>query len=294
MKFNCFGLLVIVMMVAGCSTTTKITDLKASADQAFAAGNYAVALAGYEQVIESYSTEGRTDQCPVYGKAGMAAMETGNTTKALEYLQMDVYTPFADAETYRSLATGYRKIDNLSKEIMALKDYLNKFPDGEHVKDVRKRLFETYVESENWEFARELWPEIDGSENDEALMSKWFTVNRALDNQEQVDEIAVQLLKMNPDHIPALEWQAQKAYDKAENHYLQEMEAYEKNKTNKQYKKLLEELKVVTTEFKDAKIRYEKLYHLDPKPEYARYLSNIFARLNDKQKAAYYRNLSGN
>jgi hypothetical protein len=71
------------------------------------------------------------------------------------------------------------------------------------------------------------------------------------------------------------------------------MEAYDKNKTNKQYKRLLEELKVVTTEFKDAKSKYENLYRLNPKPSYAQYLSNIYVRLNDKEKADYYRSKAG-
>ncbi len=293
MKYSALFIFFIAMMW-GCSTGTKVASVKETADQAFDNANYTAALAGYEQIIREFETEGRTDECPVYGKAGLAAMETGNINKALDYLQMDIYTAFATAETYRGLAGGYRKIDNLSKEIMALKDYISKFPEGEHIDEIRTRLFETYVESENWEFAVELWPQLPDSEKDESLISKWFAVNRALENNDQANIISIRLLKINPNHIPALEWQAEMAYDKAESHYQREMEAYEKNKTNRQYKKLLEELKVVTTEFQDAKQRYKKLYDLDPKPEYARYLSNIYVRLNDKEKADYYRQKSGN
>lgn len=293
MKYSALFIFFVAMMW-GCSTGTKVASVKETADHAFDNANYTAALAGYEQIIREFETEGRTDECPVYGKAGLAAMETGEVNKALDYLQMDTYTDFATGETYRGLAGGYRKIDNLSKEIMALKDYISKFPEGEHIYDMRTRLFETYVESENWEFAVELWPQIPDSEKDETLISKWFTVNRALENNDQANIISIRLLKINPNHIPALEWQAEMAYDKAESHYQREMEAYEKNKTNRQYKKLLEELKVITTEFQDAKQRYKKLYDLDPKPEYARYLSNIYVRLNDKQKADYYREKAGN
>lgn len=286
-------LIFLIALLAGCTTGSKVASVKKNADQAFNSANYTAALAGYEQIIQDFKAEGKTDECPVYGKAGLAAMETGNLNKALDYLQMDTYTPFASAETYRGLARGYKKIDNLSKEIMALNDYIEKFPEGEHINEMKTRLFETYVVSENWEFAEELWPGIPDSEKDEALISKWFTVNRALDKKDQADIISTRLLKLNPNHIPALEWQAEKAFDKAESHYQKEMQAYEKNKTNKQYKRLLAELKVVTTEFQDAKRQYKKLYDLEPKSEYARYLSNIYVRLNDKEKADYYRNKAG-
>ena len=294
MKCNGFVWLLIGLLFVGCSTTTKVYELKDTADQAFELKNYAAALSGYEQIIERFKTEGRTDECPVYGKAGLAALETGNINKALDYLQMDTYTDFVSDETYYGLAQGYRKIDNLSKEIMALKDYMEKFPAGKHLNEVKTRLFETYVESENWELAGTLWPEIPDTNKDEALITKWFFVNRALENEDQVDIISTRLLKMNSSNIPALEWQAEKAYKKAEDHYQEEMEAYENNKTNRQYKKLLEELKVVTTEFKEAKQRYEKLYSLNPNSDYALHLSNIFARLNDKEKSEFYRKLSGN
>lgn len=293
-KFQISLLLLIVVLMAGCSTATKVTDIKAAADQAFDAKKYQSALAGYEQIIRDFEAEGRTGECPVYGKAGLAAMQTGNVNKALDYLQMDTYTPFVSGETYYGLAKGYREIDNLSKEMIALKDYVEKFPTGEKINDVKTRLFELYVESENWALATGLWPQLPNTQNNEEMLQKWFAVNHALDNYDQTDLISEELLALNPDNIPALEWQAEKAYDKAENHYQTEMEAYENNKTNKQYKRLLSELKVVTAEFQEAKGLYKKLYDLDPNPSYALYLSNIYARLNDKEKSDFYRAKSGN
>ncbi len=283
----------LIVFAYSCTTGSKISIVQQNSDQAYEAKDYTNALAAYEQIIASYELEQKTDECPVYGRAGLAALNTGDLSKAIDYLQMDTYTPFATEETYRGLANCFLKRDNLSKEILALQKYVELFPEGEHLQDVNIRLFETYVESENWELAQKLWPDLPDSEINENLLIKWFTVNLALDNDDKCNILSIRLLKVNPDNIPALEWQAEKAFLKAENHYQTEMDAYEKNKTNKQYKHLLEELKVVTTEYQDAKRWYEKLYTLDPKPNYAQYLSNIYVRLNDKEKADYYRQKAG-
>lgn len=289
---------ILLMMLAGvmffsCTTSKKSTGAKVSADQFYDSGDFGNALVAYEQVIADYVAESRTDECPVYGRAGLSALKTGNISKAIDYLKMDTYTPYATEDTYFGLATAYKEKDNLSKEILTLQDYLRLYPAGKHIDEVKVRLFETYVESENWEAAQELWPPVPTANVDEKMLSQWFTVNLALKNEEQCNDLSLQLLKLNPNNIPALEWQAKEAFLKAENHYQAEMDAYEKNKTNKQYKRLLEELKKVTTEFQTAKQAYENLYALDPKPEYAQYLGNIYVRLNDKEKADYYRKKAG-
>jgi Flp pilus assembly protein TadD len=85
-----------------------------------------------------------------------------------------------------------------------------------------------------------------------------------------------------------LNWFAEKYYWKAEKNYQAQMEAYEKNRTRKQYAILLREFKLVSSDFREALNYFSKLYRLYPDPEYARYLGNIYARLNDGQKARYY------
>lgn len=287
-------LVVLPVIFAGCTAGSKITSVKKSADEAFANKDYSTALTAYEQVIANYKSDGRTGECPVYGNAGLAALETGNVNKALDYLLMDTYTPYATADTYWGLALGYRKIDNLSKELMALEDYLEKFPEGGHTEQARVRLFEIYVESENWENATAMWPRLpEESKITENVLEKWFIVNLELENEAENEKLADELLRLNPNHIKALEYKAEQAYNKAEDHYQREMKAYEENRTNRQYRHLLEELNKITEEFRVALNYYEKLYSLEPKPRYARYMSNIYIRFNDKEKADYYRKKAG-
>jgi hypothetical protein len=70
------------------------------------------------------------------------------------------------------------------------------------------------------------------------------------------------------------------------------MKAYEENKTRKQYARLLKAFKIVTVDFKLSLDYYTRLYKLYPRPEYAKYLGNIYARLSDEKNAKYYHNLA--
>jgi hypothetical protein len=66
------------------------------------------------------------------------------------------------------------------------------------------------------------------------------------------------------------------------------MKAYEENKTRRQYDILVKAFKTVTVDFKRSLEYYTRLYNLYPKPEYARFLGNIYARLSDEKNAKYY------
>lgn len=288
------ALIVSAITFSGCSTSGKLASPVETADAAMVEGRYEVALMQYETVIEKYKNEMRTAECPVYGKAGVAALKTGDKAKALEYFEMDTYTPFVEANTYYNMAILFREVDNLSREIMALSDYLVKFPDADRAGEVRLRLFETYIISENWDLAKEIWPKLTPEQQDDLqYLEYWFMLNKEMGNQVLCDEIAEKLLGRDSQNITALEWKAVRIFNKAEDRYNREMKAYENNRTNRQYAKLLDELDKSTAEFNVALNHFETLYRLDPKPRYALYMSNIYVRFNDKEKADYYRKKAG-
>jgi tetratricopeptide (TPR) repeat protein len=177
---------------------------------------------------------------------------------------------------------------------MALSDFLEMFPDDEKSDEVRLRLFETYMISENWEPALQIWPMInDADKNNVTMLEQWFKLNEALENDAVCDSIADQLLELDSNNLIALEWKAVNLFKSAEDRYNREMKAYENNRTNKQYKKLLDELDKSTNEFQTALNWFETLYKNDPQPRYALYMSNIYVRFNDKEKADYYRKKAG-
>jgi hypothetical protein len=74
----------------------------------------------------------------------------------------------------------------------------------------------------------------------------------------------------------------------AEDVYVKEMTDYKNNRTTSQYKRLLNKLDEVYPTFEKARDYFLKLYKLDPRPEYAEFLDNIYNRLQEEQKAEYY------
>jgi hypothetical protein len=137
--------------------------------------------------------------------------------------------------------------------------------------------------------------ELHNKFDDETRMEKSIIegnliINQGLKNDDVCDELSSLLLKNYPDNIVALEWKAKKYFYKAEIKYQKEMDIYEKHKTRKQYAKLLKAIDVVNDNFTISLKYFKKLYKIKPDSSYAKYLGNISARFNDKEKAAYYRN----
>lgn len=280
-------------IVSACGAGKALTSKKAEAETYYQAGDYKNALIAYQKVIGIFEENNNTSDCPVYTKAGECAYNSGDVKLAIAYLKNDESSSFTTEATYYFLAKSYNEIDNLSLELLALRDYISKFSDGVHIDEVRKQLFLTYVESENYDSAKEIWPEVSSlyPANIE-LLEAYFSVNKGLSNTDSCMAIAGKILEVYPANTVALEWFGKYYYRSAEDRYQKEMKAYDINKTTKQYRILLSALDVVTVDFKKSLKYFKKLYGVDPKAEYADYLSHIYNRLSDKKKAEYYRKLS--
>jgi len=283
-----------ILFFASCSGEKQITAGIQNGEHNFQLGKYEEALAEWEKVIDWYEQHDKQNECPVYAEAADAADHLGQTDKAIEYLKKDIYSNHVNAETYFDLARLYRDVDNLSKELQTLESYINKYPEGEKIGEVRSRLFEIYVESENWQKADALWRQLSPDDHaDPGLLEGLLTVNHKLDNDNACDTIANELLELNENNLAALKWMANKYFWKAENLYQDELKAYDKNKTNRQYNHLLKALDIVTADFKRSLNYFKKIYDLEPTKETARYIGDIYNRLDDKKKADYYYGLSG-
>jgi hypothetical protein len=193
--------------------------------------------------------------------------------------------------TYFDLTEGYQSINNLSKEIDALETFTDSFPESELLFPVKKRLMRTYIESDNLEKADALWENL-GSEkqNDKDLLEDYVTLLKKQEKDAEAYKNSTLLLALDYKNTLALETISKHYYELAENRYSREMAAYEKNRTRKQYVYLLDQLKIATKDFKTSRTYFEQLYKLEPKKEYALYLANINARLNNKKQAEFYRN----
>lgn len=275
----------IALFVTSCATSKLIEE----GNVAYQAESYETALNKYDQVIESKESVGKKAKAPVYVNAGIAALELEQTDKARKYLESAKGLQYSSPKLYESLAHVYKIIDNLSKEITALETYHKKYPNGESIETINERLLETYVESENWNYAVDLWPSIENqAQTNVNMLANYLIVNKNLENTAKCEELAKKIYEIEPDNIVFLEYYAEKYFWEAENLYTTEMNAYKKHRTNSQYKKLLKALDQVWPNYQKSRDLYLKLYKIDPKPEYAEYLGNIYTRYKDEKKAAYY------
>ena len=292
-KFTLLITLFISILFFGCSTTLTLNKQIAIADQAISTGDYETALASYTKLINDQQSKDKEISGSIYSSAAKAAFRLNKITEAEMYFKQAYYKGYADAEMYSNMISIYKSIDNLSKEIDALEYFVKNFKADDRFTNFNQRLLETYIESENWEKAVALWPSLDTkNQMDVHNMELYLTALKNLNNESKSDMVANAILKLNVTSQPALEWMAEKFFMRAENRYQKEMTAYEKNKTNKQYKIMLKALDVVTSNFKKSLKYYQKLYKLYPSKEYAKFMANIYIRFQDKAKSEYYLKLS--
>jgi hypothetical protein len=266
---------------------------KDKAQIAYNQKNYATALLLWNKTIAKYEKRNKGIQCPVYAKAAMAALKLGKEGEARSLLTKAIYSTYAKPTDFIQLAHLYRKINNLSLEMDALEKYAKKYPSGKDISTVHERLFATYVESENWQEAIQLWEKLPASfrtkpENKTGMLKAYM----GQEDKASADKLAAEILTSDPKNLTALSWLGKKYFWKAENRYQSEMKAYNQNKTRQQYVHLLHAFKLVTVDFKKSLLYFRKLYSLQPNAENALFLGNIYARLDNPAKAKYYHHLA--
>lgn len=283
---------ILLMVLTACSGS-RYLEMSASAEEAVRKGDFDKALSVSEEIIEGRGARGKPHTARAYSMAGLSAFELGDHSKSLDYLLKAQQLGYSDGEMYFYLARNYHHIDNLSKEIGALETYLEKFPYGRESAKVRQRLFETCIESENFRLGGRLWMEMDSlAREDVSNLETYLELNRLQENDRLCDSLAGRILEKSPGSEPALKWYGEYYFLKAESLYQHQMKAYKENRTHRQYAMLLEAFKQVSSDFRKSRDYFLDLYDRYPKPEYAAYLGNIYTRLEDEQKAGYYRKRS--
>jgi len=285
--------LILLLILAGCAASNQNKQLSNDAKSAMASGDYQKALANYENIIAINKANNKETDGAVFNNAGLAAWGLQQTEKSIDYLETAKKLSSTTEETFSTIAKAYRKIDNLSKEISNLEEYIQRHPQGREISPVRAQLFDAYVRSENWEQGEQLWPALDSAAHNNTLyLTGYLRIKRKLEKVDERDNLAKQILKMDKNNIEALETLAEKHYYIADDTYVREMKAYEKNKTMKQYNQVTEAIKRVNQDYKTARDYFERLYKLNPNPRYANFLGNIYTRFENKEKANYYYRLS--
>jgi len=290
MKINRLLIPVLAMaMVTSCTVSKQMSQLKTDAKIAFDKSDYFTALNAYDSLISLNTSRGKVADGAIYRYAGLAAWEVGQTQKTLDYLEKAKEQEAANGAAYFTLAKAYLKIDNLSREIINLSNYLDSYPNGNEIDGVRCQLYLAYVKSENWDLAADLWDNLhsDCKDSHNVLLAYLKMVKRSGDT-EKVVATAERILKNEPGNTEAMESLAIELFNIAEAAYQSEMKAYQKNRTNKQYRQLLNALETINADLQRSRDYFERLYKSNPDPRYAQYLGNIYTRFDNKQRADYY------
>jgi hypothetical protein len=287
--FTIFIVSLLLTLLASCSGSRQL-EMTARGEEALSAGDYQAALELCTAAIGERESKGKQASPRMYCIAGISACELDEYARSLEYLVKAEKLGYTGEELYPYLARNYRHIDNLSREISALKAYLKNYPEGRESAALRDRLFKTCIESEDFGLAGSLWQSMDSiAREDTANLGTWLELNRMQGNDRKCDSIASHLLVLDRDNRKALEWLGKSFFWKAENAYQDQMKAYSEHRTRKQYAILLNAFKGVSADFRKSRDYFLRLYRLSPEPVYAGYLENIYTRLDDPEKASYYR-----
>jgi hypothetical protein len=276
----------VVVLITACGGPKVLTSLKDNASGFETSGNYVQAMAVWEQYF---------NQTPVdevagvdFANAAKSAFKASDPIKAKAWFDQARYKNYSDAEMYATLAKIYNSENNLSKELSALEYYTDNF--GSTNAEVNSRLFLIYSEIDSNEKALLVWGKMNAElKSSEANLSHYLKVNQALENNAVADSISLTILQINPENIAALEWNAKKYYWSGQNRYKSEMDKYNQKKNTKNYKILLQELDLVTADFKKALPYLNTLWKLNPGKEYAGYLANIYALFGDERKTNFYK-----
>ena len=289
MKRSAFIIFIIVVVLAGCKTTRITTDNVPAVIPSEMPADPQEALGIWEKYIDYKSVRQEEILPDEYANAAEYAFQAGETDLTIQWMETAMASGWDKPEAHLILADSFNKIDNLTRELNRLKHLAEHFPEFSSVRGVYDRLFTIYLEVEP-EQAFSMWNLLPVTErSSEKNLDAYFRHAVQSENNELSDSLSLELLRINPKHVPSLEWNAEKYYNIAEAHYQKEMDKYNKNRNHVQYQFLLNALKVITEEFKQSLGYFEILWEMDQNPRYAAFMANIYARFNNSEKTNFYR-----
>ena len=137
-----------ISLVLSCSSSRQFSERSNKVVDTYQTGDYTSALKLAEQLITQAVAKGKSAEGLVYATAGKSAYQLKAFDKSREYLISAREQGYSDELLMVFLADNCRRIDNLSKEISLLEEYLQKYPLGKYINSIRARLFLICLESD--------------------------------------------------------------------------------------------------------------------------------------------------
>ncbi|WP_372772860.1 tetratricopeptide repeat protein [Mangrovibacterium sp.] len=289
-KNSGIAMLLMVLVVTACSTSKVVITKLELATQAEAEGNYNGATEAWSSYFDEQLTKGREILAESYARAGKTAVKAGRTELAESWMSKARRDGYSDPEMELELARIYRSRNELPKELSTLEIFKSKYPENQGVEEVNGRLFKIYSMLKDDQKAKVIWIYLtDKQRQDKEFLEDYFKIVAKRNDMVETISVAKELVKADSNNVAALEWLAQTYYNRAENSYQAEMAAYKQTHTHLQYLHLTQELKVINANFQESLEYFTKLWEIEQKAAYAAYISNIYTRFDNKQKADYFR-----
>jgi len=286
------GILVlsIPVLFMSCSTGKLVVEQEQTALKLAAEGNYQAATGEWNKYITERVAKGNEVAASDYAVAAKTAVKAGRKDLAEKWFGLASYGGYSDAEMELELAKIYKESNQTPKEMNTLERFLSKYPDAPETSDVNARLFEIYAGLRDDQQALSSWTQMTAEKKGELEYQElYFKIILRHGSDEEKEQIANLVVNLDPNNVSALEWLGETLYRRAEESYQAEMKAYEKNHTHMQYLHLTQELKVINGNFQKSLDCFTKLWNIEQKKSYATYLTNIYTRFDNKEKANYYR-----
>ncbi|MBS2098771.1 tetratricopeptide repeat protein [Carboxylicivirga linearis] len=271
-------------LLFACNPLNKLPGLQSGAEQAFSSNDFQKSYTLYKQYIELANNNDTEVSDNIYLKLAQVSGELGKMEEASK-LYYSLLEKNESSELINEFATLLQSKGTNQQEI----DLWNKFElDDENLKSTKvDRLINLYSKTESYDAVIEVVANKGNIALSNDATMQYITALENTDSKIEAAKVCNQLVKEQPDYIPALEWKGKYYYEKADARYKAEMAKYNKNKNATTYAYLLRDLKKVSADFRVARDTFETLRKYDAENKsYIKYLKNCYLRLEQKAEAA--------
>ena len=271
-------------LLLACNPLAKLPSLQTSADEAFNNNDFENSYTLYKQYIQLATSNSAEISDDIYHKLAIAAGELKKVDEASE-----IYNSLLKKKDDTALFSEYAQLlqeNNKVKEEIDLWDNLESDDNALQTKKT-DRLIKLYNQTESYDAIIEVVANKGKAtlSNDATMI--YISALENTDSKVEAAKVCNQLVKEQPNYIPALEWKGKYYYEKADARYKAEMAKYNKNKNATTYAYLLRDLKKVSADFRVARDTFETLRKSDAENKsYIKYLKNCYLRLEQKAEAA--------
>jgi len=270
-----------------CNPLKKLPGLESQADIAIEQSNYEQAyvhLKQYQDISESGNIKPKES---FYLKMATVCGHLNKVEEASGYYE-NLINKEGNERVILDYTSLLAKNNELDKELDVWSRYQSKLKD----KNLQAQAFNRQVvllsQSQKYEQVESLWSAL--AEEVNVTPEAWYSyvmATQQLGNSRKALKACNALLKLEPNHIKALEWKAKFLYESAEKRYKTAMAKYNKNKNATTYAYLRRDLKKISADFRVSKDLFLKVRKMNPENKsYVKYLKNIYLRLDMKNEAA--------